>query len=72
MLPNYKRLREKNEVSQTGVSVQHREPDTQDDSAAMEACAVSILMAIASKDHKALSEALQDVMCIHDSQKGEY
>ncbi len=75
MLPILKRLREKQEPNQTGVSVIERNESKQDPSAEIEQCSVAILMAIAAKDPKALSQALYDAFCIMDAsphQEGEH
>lgn len=67
MLPILKRLREKQEPKQTGVSVIERSSPSQDPVTDIEQCSVSILMAIAAKDPKALSQALYDAFCIMDA-----
>lgn len=63
MLPIYKRLREKEEAPQSGLIVETRQSDYNQEGSAVECIepfAVAILMAIAAKDPAALAQALVD------------
>lgn len=67
MIPIMKRLRERRETPQQGLSVGEPIASERNPAEDLEPCAVSLLMAIAAKDPKAVAQALYDAFCIAEA-----